>query len=99
MFKKIRQWLFQTGHIQYIVNGEIWNNNNTNPIQLSHFRAGEISSCTVIRGVSINYDPITMTRIIQKIPLSFILLYWPNSYYFLKFPPTLANFSCFPQLK
>lgn len=40
MFKKIRQWLFQTGHIQYIVNGEVWNSNNANPIQLSHFRAG-----------------------------------------------------------
>ena len=40
MFKKIRQWLFQTRHIQYIVNGEIWNSENTNTLQLSHFRAG-----------------------------------------------------------
>jgi len=38
-FKKIRQWLFHTGYIQYIVNGEIWSHDNTNPIQLTHFRA------------------------------------------------------------
>eukprot|EP00111_Clytia_hemisphaerica_P023811 TCONS_00070164-protein len=38
-FKKIRQWLFNLGYIQYIVNGEIWSHDNTNPIQLTHFRA------------------------------------------------------------
>ena len=38
-FKKIRQWLFNLGYIQYIVNGEIWTHDNCNPIQLTHFRA------------------------------------------------------------
>lgn len=38
-FKRIRQWLFQCGYIQYIIDDQIWSADNTNPVQLSHFRA------------------------------------------------------------
>lgn len=38
-FKKMRQWLFQNGYINYVVNGELWNSETGDTSQLAHIRS------------------------------------------------------------
>ena len=49
-FKKIRQWLFHTGYIQYIVDNKVWTADSIiSPVQLSHFRAARPCYVNLIR--------------------------------------------------
>ncbi|XP_047122572.1 general transcription factor 3C polypeptide 1 isoform X1 [Hydra vulgaris] len=40
-FKKVRQWLFHQGYINYIVNGKVWKAQNLHQDESAHFRASK----------------------------------------------------------
>ena len=50
----MRQWLFQTGYIQYIIDGQIWTADNTSALQIAHFRASRPCYVNLLRKFTVS---------------------------------------------